>query len=193
MGQRTRELPPLSGAAHLIREWRYNEVARQGLGLALMPFFAALARPLPSLFWAGALIVLAGAVVRLYASGFIVKNQQLATDGPYSLVRHPLYTGNLLELVGFTVASGLWWAPLVSVAFWWFWYPTAIEYEDRKLRRIFGERCAEWQRATPAVVPRSLLPKRGGTWSLRTSLSRNVEPLVFAYSVACLAWIYRQL
>ena len=107
-----------------------------------------------------------GAVVRLYASGFIVKNRELATDGPYSLVRHPLYTGNLLLLVGFTVASGQWWAALVSAWFWWFYYPTAIEYEDRKLRRIFGERCAEWQQATPAVLPRGLVPKRGGTWSL---------------------------
>jgi len=193
MGTRTRDLPPLTGPAHLVREWRYNEVARQGIGLALMPFFAALSAPRPALFVAGAVVILVGAIVRLYASGFIMKNQQLATDGPYSLVRHPLYTGNLLELVGFTLASGLWWAPLVAAGFWWFWYPTAIEYEDRKLRRIFGDTCARWQAATPAVIPRGLVPTRGGTWSLRTSLSRNVEPLVFAYSLACLFWIYRQL
>jgi protein-S-isoprenylcysteine O-methyltransferase Ste14 len=193
MGQRTSDLPPLTGAAHLIREWRYSEVARQGLGLALMPLYAALARPQPALFAAGALLVVLGAIIRLYASGFIVKNKQLATDGPYSLVRHPLYTGNLLQLLGFTLASGLWWAPVASAAFWWFWYPPAIDYEDRKLRRIFGEPCAEWQRRTPAVVPRSLVPTRGGTWSFATSMSRNVEPVIFAYSLACLAWIYRQL
>jgi protein-S-isoprenylcysteine O-methyltransferase Ste14 len=193
MGQRTRELPPLTGIAHLIREWRYNEVARQGLGLLLMPVYALLAQPVPVLFIAGAALALAGAIVRLYASGFIVKNQQLATEGPYSLVRHPLYTGNLLLLAGFTVASGLWWAGVVSVWFWWFYYPTAIDYEDRKLRRIFGERCTDWQRATPAVLPRSIIATRGGTWSLRTSLSRNVEPLVLAYSISWFFWIYRQL
>ena len=132
-------------------------------------------------------------IVRLYASGYIVKNRQLATDGPYSLVRHPLYTGNLLQLIGFTIASGLWWTVLVSAWFWWFYYPTAVEYEDRKLRRMFGDRCAEWQKATPAVVPRALVPSRSGAWSLRTSLSRNVEPLVLTYSFLCLGWIYRQL
>jgi hypothetical protein len=108
-------------------------------------------------------------------------------------VRHPLYTGNLLQLLGFTVASGQWWAVLVSAWFWWFYYPPAIEYEDRKLRRIFGERCAEWQRTMPAVVPRSIIPTSGGTWSLATSLSRNAEPLVLAYSLFWLWWIYRQI
>lgn len=193
MGHRTAELPPLTGVFHFIRELRYQEAARQSLGLLLIPLYALLARPLPVLFAVGAAVAIAGAIVRLYASGYIVKNKELATVGPYSLVRHPLYTGNLLELIGFTVASGLWWSVLVSVWFWWFYYPPAVEYEDRKLRRIFGEPCAEWQKATPAVVPRSLVPRRGGTWSLRTSLSRNVEPLVLAYSFFWLGWIYRQL
>ncbi len=193
MGHRTKELPPLTGIASVVRELRYHEVSRQGLGLALMPMYALLAQPTENLFAAGVSISVLGAVVRLYASGFIAKNQQLATDGPYSLVRHPLYTGNLLLLIGFTLASGLWWAVLLSTWFWWFYYPPAIEYEDRKLRRMFGERCAEWQKVTPAVLPRSIVPARGGAWSLGTSLRRNAEPLVLAYSFFWLGWIYRLL
>ena len=193
MGQRTRELPPLSGLPHLVREMRYHEVSRQGLGLLLMPIFAVLAAPRSLLFVAGALIALAGSVFRMYASGFIAKNEELATDGPYSMVRHPLYTGNLLLLAGFTLASGLWWAPIVAAWFWWFYYPPAIEYEDRKLRRIFGQRCAEWQRSVPAVLPRTFWPTRGGTWSFQTSLKRNAEPVVVIYTLFWLGWIYRQL
>lgn len=193
MGSRTRELPPLTGFAGLLRELRYQEVARQGIGLLLMPVYALLCRPLPGLFLAAAVLAVVGALVRLYASGYITKNQELATVGPYSLVRHPLYTGNLLLLAGFTLASGLWWAVLLSALFWWFYYPTAIEYEDRKLRRIFGQPCADWQQATPAVIPSGLVPKRGGSWSLRTSMSRNAEPLVLAYSAFWLGWIYWRL
>jgi protein-S-isoprenylcysteine O-methyltransferase Ste14 len=193
MGRRTQELPPLPGVLALVRELRYNEVARQGLGLALMPLFALLARPIAGLFILGVAVSVLGAVIRLYASGYIVKNKQLATDGPYSLVRHPLYTGNMLLLIGFTIASGLWWAVPVAAFFWWFYYPPAIEYEDRKLRRIFGEDCARWQQVTPAVVPGSLVPARGGSWSLATSLSRNAEPLVLAYTFFWLGWIYRLL
>jgi protein-S-isoprenylcysteine O-methyltransferase Ste14 len=193
MGHRTTELPPLSGLPQLVRELRYQEAARQTLGLLLIPLYALLAEPVAALFVPGALVATAGALVRLYASGYIVKNRELATDGPYSLVRHPLYTGNLLLLIGFTLASGVWWTVPVSVWFWWFYYPPAVEYEDRKLRRIFGERCAQWQRATPAVVPRRLVPTRSAAWSLRTSLRRNVEPLVLTYTFFWLGWIYREL
>jgi protein-S-isoprenylcysteine O-methyltransferase Ste14 len=186
-------LPALSGLAHLIRELRYHEASRQGLGLILMPLYAVLATPASATFWFGAVMAVFGALVRLYASGFIVKNQELATEGPYSLVRHPLYTGNLLLLAGFTLASGLWWAVPVAVGFWWFYYPPAIEYEDRKLRRIFGQRCAEWQRSVPAVLPRRLRPVGRGAWSLRTSLSRNAELVVCLYTLFWLSWIWREL
>jgi hypothetical protein len=187
---RTSELPPLTGLPHLVRELRYQEAARQGIGLLLMPVFAALSSPVRPTFLAGALLVVIGSLVRVYASGFIVKNKQLATDGPYSLVRHPLYTGNLLILVGFTLASGQWWAALVAVAFWWFYYPTAIEYEDRKLQRIFGAPWEQWSATVPAVVPRRLLPRGGSaSWSFTTSLRQNAEPLVLLFTLACLAWI----
>ena len=193
MGSRTAELPPLTGISRLVREFRYQEAARQGIGLLLMPVYALLAHPVKRLFVAGVALAIIGTLVRVYASGYIVKNQQLATDGPYSLVRHPLYTGNLLLLIGFTLANACWWAPLVSVCFWWFYYPPAVEYEDRKLRRIFGEPCAAWQKSIPAVLPRSLLPSPGGRWSLRTSLTRNAEPVVVLYTLCWLAWIASRL
>lgn len=188
-GHRTAELPPRTGLPSLIRELRYQESARQGIGLALMPAFAALADPEPVTFAAGTLCVALGVLVRVYASGFIVKNRLLATDGPYSLVRHPLYTGNLLILAGFTLASGQWWAPLVALAFWFFYYPAAIEYEDRKLHRIFGEAWQAWSTTVPAVIPRRLWPRGGAHWSLMTSLRQNAEPAVVVFTLACLAWI----
>ena len=189
MAKRTADLPPLPGLPRLVRELRHQEAMRQGLGLALMPAFVWLSRPTPVLFMAGAFIVVLGCLVRVYASGYIVKNQQLATDGPYSLVRHPLYTGNLLVLVGFTLACGRWWVPLVAVAFWWFYYPTAIEYEDRKLHRIFGAPWEEWSRTVPAVIPRGLRPTRPASWSFITSVRQNAEPIVIAFTLICIGWI----
>jgi protein-S-isoprenylcysteine O-methyltransferase Ste14 len=182
MARRTADLPPLTGLPYLVRELRYQEVMRQGVGLALMPVFAFFSTPFPAAFWVGVFCVVAGSLLRVYASGFIVKNKQLATDGPYSLVRHPLYTGNLLILIGFTVACGRWWAPLAAVAFWWFYYPVAIQYEDRKLQRIFGEHgSAERYRAG---IPRRLI-RRSASWSL-TSLRQNRNGRAGLRAIACL-------
>lgn len=191
MSRRTADLPPLTGLPHLIREMRYNEFFRQALGLLLIPVYALLANPLPISFVVGSVIALAGMLVRLYASGFIVKNKQLATNGPYSLVRHPLYTGNLLQVIGFTFACGQWWALLVSAAFWWFYYPVAILYEDRKLHAIFGEAWETWSGTVPAVIPRGLRIRDGGSWSFETSWKQNYEAVIVIYTIFWLAWIGR--
>jgi len=74
MSRRTADLPPLKGLPSLIRELRYNEFFRQGLGLLLIPLYALLASPTLISFAIGCVIALIGMLVRLYASGFIMKN-----------------------------------------------------------------------------------------------------------------------
>ena len=187
MTRRTHELPPLTGIPHVVREMRYSEFFRQGIGILLMPVYALLANPDQLSFVVGTVIALLGMIVRLYASGFIIKNKQLATDGAYSLVRHPLYTGNLLLLIGFTFASGQWWALLVSACFWWFYYPPAIAYEDSKLRSIFGAEWEEWSKGVPAVIPTNLRMRGGGRWSFQTSLKQNYEPVIVVFT---LFWLF---
>ncbi|MDP7660915.1 MAG: isoprenylcysteine carboxylmethyltransferase family protein [Gammaproteobacteria bacterium] len=189
MSRRTADLPPLTGLPHVIREIRYSEFFRQALGLLLIPFYALLAKPLPISFAVGCILALIGTLVRLYASGFIVKNKQLATNGPYSLVRHPLYTGNLLLMIGFTFASGQWWALLISAAFWWIYYPVAIEYEDRKLHGLFGEAWEAWSGTVPAVIPKNMHIHGGGSWSFETSWKQNYEAIIVIYTIFWLVYI----
>ena len=189
MSRRTSDLPPLSGLPHLIREMRYNEFFRQAIGLLLIPVFALFSSPSLMGFVIGGAIALVGILFRLYASGFIMKNKQLATNGPYSIVRHPLYTGNLLLVVGFTLASGQWWALAVAGVFWWFYYPTAIEYEDRKLHSIFGADWEAWSQTMPAVIPRSIVIRDGGSWSFETSWKHNYEAVIVIYSLFWLGWV----
>jgi len=187
MSHRTDDLEQLTGLAHLVRELRYNEVARQGLAVVLILVYALTSRPDPLLAGIGLGLALPGMLWRFYASGYIVKNRQLATSGPYALVRHPLYTGNILLVIGFAVANVSYWAIPLAVFFFWFWYPTAIEYEDRKLRRIFGQAWEEWAARTPALLPRLSNVSRmgGGQWSFGTSLRRNGELLIVFFVLAC--------
>jgi len=39
----------------------------------------------------------------------LAKDQNVISSGPYSLVRHPMYTGTLAMLVGIPIALGSWW------------------------------------------------------------------------------------
>ncbi|WP_428101547.1 methyltransferase family protein [Candidatus Rariloculus sp.] len=191
MSHRTKDLPPLSGLNHSLRELRYHEISRQLLAVALILLYALTAMPSPLLVAVGMPLALAGTLIRLYASGFIVKNEELATNGPYALVRHPLYTGNILIVGGFSAANASWWALPLAVIFFWFYYPCAIEYEDRKLKRYFGERWEHWAGDVPALVPafRNAAAMRGGRWSFAKSLRRNGEIVIAVYIVACMGLI----
>lgn len=195
MGRRTADLPELTGIAHVIREARYNEFSRQAIGILLIAVYSVWAAPRPGLFWYGAVIAVIGILFRLWASGFVMKNKELATTGPYSLVRHPLYTGNIIMLAGYCLANGQVWPWLVGAFFLWFWYPPAISYEDKKLEGIFGDAWREWSANIPALIPRSLAPKSGdgSSWSFAKSLRQNWEPVIVAYSLFWLWWLWRQL
>ena len=190
MSHRTKDLPSLTGLSHVVRELRYHEASRQALAFVLIAVFALVAKPTNLLLWIGAPLIILGTLVRLYASGFILKNEQLATYGPYALVRHPLYTGNILIIIGFSIIGGLWWTALIALFFFWFYYPTAIEYEDRKLRRLFGGDWEAWSSQTPALVPTfsNLSAVTDGSWSIRKSSQQNGEPLIVIFIVFWIAY-----
>ena len=191
MSHRTADLPPLTGLRHTLRELRYHEASRQVLAVVLIALFALVAQPTFELLLLGAPPVLAGTGSRLYASGFISKNEQLATHGPYALVRHPLYTGNILIIIGFSISSGVWWTAPLALLFFCFYYPTAIEYEDRKLRRSFGPDWETWSARISALIPTfsNLAAASEGGWSLRKSSRQNGEPIIVLYVLFWLAYV----
>jgi protein-S-isoprenylcysteine O-methyltransferase Ste14 len=177
----------------VVRELRYHEVSRQALAVLLILLYTLTARPLALLAYVGLPLAAVGMLVRLHASGFVMKNKELATVGPYALMRHPLYTGNILLIIGFALANSTWWAFPLALLFFWFYYPTAIEYEDRKLHSFFGEQWEQWSARTPALVPNlgNLGGLFAGSWSFAKSTKHNGEIFIAIYLVACalaVAW-----
>ncbi|MCA9186344.1 MAG: isoprenylcysteine carboxylmethyltransferase family protein [Pirellulaceae bacterium] len=83
-------------------------------------------------------------------------NATLLTTGPYAWVRHPMYTGLLLFLLGLLVVDWrIWriaaWGVLIAVLL------AKLRIEERELAARFGERYASYRRNTGR-----LLPKRRG-------------------------------
>jgi len=186
MSHRTDPLPPLEGLPRIVRELRYHEASRQILGMLACLLFALTAGPTPWLVYAATPLVLAGVGLRMWASGVNTNNRRLATSGPYGHVRHPLYVGNILILAAFALASGNWWTLPVGLTFLAFYYPPAIEYEERKLRTLFGADWDDYVRTTRRLLPSfTALRADGGTaWSLRKSLTVNLEPVIAVFILA---------
>lgn len=101
----------------------------------------------------GGTIAVIGVLIRAWATGHIVKNEVLATTGPYAHTRNPLYFGSFLLALGFAIAAH-WIAVLLVVAFWIAVYGPTITRERDFLRRRYGDAFAEYEAHVPAFLPR---------------------------------------
>lgn len=77
----------------------------------------------------------------------------LNTTGMYSLLRHPLYLGNILIYVGVAAATGVWWLALLVWLGGLIYYERIIMAEERFLRESHGAAWKTWAAVTPALLP----------------------------------------
>lgn len=132
----------------------------------------------------GFLLACLGESVRFWAisyTGEATRKSSLAapslvTGGPYSLVRNPLYLGNLLNAAGVLVAAygsqraTVWLAPAIF-ALVVLLYQTMIQLEQEFLLDQFGEEYREYCREVPSLWPRHLNCSGGrGARSWKTGL-----------------------
>lgn len=88
------------------------------------------------------------------------KQTSLRTQGPYSYVRHPIYTGVLVGFLGYVVAFGSLWTLAWWVLLFVFFFIKS-RWEDSMLSRIHGAPWYDWERVTPGLIPFIRGQKRG--------------------------------
>lgn len=150
--------------------WRDGVFRRRGSLLAL-PAVALIVfgRPSARSVAFGVPIAFAGEALRCWAVGYSgvttradhVTAPRLVTAGPYAYVRNPLYLGNLITALGFTLAftgavafarrailtfGGL--GAMLAV------YAAIVPLEEVYLRQTFGEDFETYVTRVPRLVPR---------------------------------------
>jgi len=135
-------------------EW--SQIARRirvPLGFLFAVFYFWLARPTWRSLLLGVVVAVPGLLVRALASGYVRKNESLATSGPYAYTRNPLYLGSLVMGLGFCVAARSWWVGVALVVMFFAIYLPVIRDEEAFLRRTFPE-FEEYARRVPRMLPR---------------------------------------
>lgn len=103
----------------------------------------------------------AGAALRLWATLYIGgrKGRDIATEGPYSLCRHPLYLGSfLLALsIGLFIGSLTFTVGLILASL--VFYSVTVPAEERRLLERHGAVYADFRRRVPAFFPRLRWPE----------------------------------
>jgi protein-S-isoprenylcysteine O-methyltransferase Ste14 len=113
------------------------------------------------LIWLGAAIVGAGELLRLSAVrhiGAISRTRSdrlgpLVATGPFGWVRNPLYVGNLLLWIGFTVSAHLLWLLAPIVALLLFEYHAIVRWEETLLESRLGEVYRAYMARVPRWIP----------------------------------------
>jgi protein-S-isoprenylcysteine O-methyltransferase Ste14 len=146
-------------------------------GLPLLAAFFLLARPearygwlgarfvpaTPGVAWLGVLLTAAGVAVALWArwhlgsnwSGVVTlkEGHELIRTGPYRAIRHPIYTGILLGLLGTAMAMGEV-RGLLAVAIAWLSFYVKARREESFLIHEFGEKFEAHAKQTGMFLPK---------------------------------------
>ncbi len=119
--------------------------------------------------WLGVAITTVGIALAIWARRCIGEywsarvtlkhDHQLIRSGPYSYVRHPIYTGMLLGVIGRALTIGEWRGVLAVVLVFAAHWRKALR-EEQMLRNEFGEQYESYRRSTGFLFP-PLWPRTG--------------------------------
>jgi protein-S-isoprenylcysteine O-methyltransferase Ste14 len=117
----------------------------------------------PWLGWLGVYITALGFAFTIWARAILGGNwsgsvtikvgHELVRTGPYRLVRHPIYTGMIVALVGTALALDQW-RGAASIVLLWISFTIKRLKEEQFMQQTFGTQYDDYARITGAIFPR---------------------------------------
>lgn len=149
------------------------------IGAFLLVVFAK-PNPNPLGMGIGAILIIVGESVRIWAVGHLQKNEVLTVTGPYAYVKNPLYLGTILITTGFCIfADNIYLLAAATFAFCFHYIPYKKRVEGDRLRKIFGSRFEDYDQKVPDYRPR-LTPYSAEkvSWRFQCFLENSEEGIV---------------
>lgn len=180
--------------------FRHRSFTLVPLYLFMLFFPYGLVYSLPPLA-VGALMMLTGEGLRLWANGYIgassrtrkEKAPDLIQSGPYSLCRNPLYLANILLQAGVPILAGLWWLSPVVICILALQYRYIVRYEESILTKLFGKEYTDYLISVPRWLPTGRVPlnERSARFNLQKALRAEratIRGLVLAVCLLAIKW-----
>jgi len=138
-------------------------------GIMVIPILVGYARlgVLPSyLFYPGLVIMIVGFAIYYWAvltlghfcSGFlrVIPDHKVIQKGPYRLVRHPVFAGEILSFIGLGLALQSWVALLTILIGASVFYGNRIRVEERFLASELGDEYVQYVKSVKRIIPHIL-------------------------------------
>jgi len=140
---------------------------------------------------AGVPFLLLGQGLRAWAVGYLHKDRELATAGPYAYCRHPLYLGTFLSGIGVCLLVGSWLVGVIFALLFAAAYVPIIRQEEAFLEKVYGESFRAYAAKVPAFLPR-LRPagvdrSQGWRWGRLISNEEHLTWAAMVIFLLCLA------
>ena len=109
----------------------------------------------------GLVVFLAGLALAIWARRYLGRNwgmpmtekvdPELVTTGPYSRVRHPIYSGIILAMIGTAIAVSWYW--LLAVILLGAYFVFSAVNEERYMAGVFPDTYPAYKRSTKMLLP----------------------------------------
>ncbi len=133
--------------------------------------------------WTGVALVLAGVMGRLWCTMYIGgrKNDELVTEGPYSVCRNPLYFFSFIAGLGIGTALENLAVLALLIAGFGVYYPSVIRAEEKRLAKLFGAKFEAYTASTPSFFPKPGLFRSADERSFQPRMMKRalMDGLVF--------------
>lgn len=144
-----------------MRERKFSDIIykwRVRIGLISTILSIILAKPTAYSLIAGAIIAILGLTIRIWACGYLKKEKELTTSGPYRYTRNPLYFGSMVLGISTVVACRSWGVLAIFAVNFLIIYPVVIRTEKEKMSKLFPEKYRKYSERVPLFFP-MLKPK----------------------------------
>jgi protein-S-isoprenylcysteine O-methyltransferase Ste14 len=98
-------------------------------------------------------IALLGEALRIWANGYLQKDESLTVNGPFSYTRNPLYLGSFLIGFGFCFATSRLPLFITFLVFFFLVFLNTIRHEERILEEKFGGEFQRFKEKVPIFIP----------------------------------------
>lgn len=131
-------------------------------------------------FTVGLILAGLGETIRVWAAGYLRKNEILVTGGPYGHVKNPLYIGTMFITAGSCImANNVYFLAVAFFGFLLYYIPHKRRVEHHRLETLFGESFVVYDSQVDDYMPK-LRPygAREGEWRLKYLIENGEQGIM---------------
>jgi protein-S-isoprenylcysteine O-methyltransferase Ste14 len=112
----------------------------------------------PACLLPGFVVSMLGEAIQLWCFASLDKGRTLACNGPYAMVRNPMYLGRYFIIAGAVMLLGRWWLVAIFTVVYYFYMVNRVKREEEYLGGVLGAPYAEYLRTVNRFLPGAPLP-----------------------------------